>query len=237
MFKLALRFAIVMLAVLAQPVPQAVAKDKTWHIGFLDVNPPPTPDRPSWNLKFFREGLSQLGYDKGRDYVIDARFADTDRSRLPALAKELVDRNVDVIVTIGTVTTRAAKAATATIPIVMAGANDPVANGFVASLAHPGGNVTGLTRFPPGLLGKSLQLFKDVAPDISRLAVLGADFPESGLQAAAGKLNIAVLGHDTTDVKSVDEFNEILLQIAEEHVDTMFVMSNFTNEKYRKQLF
>jgi putative ABC transport system substrate-binding protein len=61
----------------------------------------------------------------------------------------LVDRNVDVIVTIGTVTTRAAKAATATIPIVMAGANDPVANGFVASLAHPGGNVTGLTRFPP----------------------------------------------------------------------------------------
>jgi putative ABC transport system substrate-binding protein len=144
---------------------------------------------------------------------------------------------VDVIVTIGTVTTRAAKAATATIPIVMAGSNDPVENGFVTSLAHPGGNVTGLTRYPPGLLGKSLQLFKDVAPDISRLAVLGADFPESGLQEAAGKLKIAVLGHDTADVKSNSEFDAILFQIAEERVDAVFVMSNFTNEKYRDQLF
>ena|SRR5438045_69037 len=142
----------------------------------------------------------------------------TDRSRLPELAKDLVDRNVDVIVTIGTVTTRAAKAATATIPIVMAGGNLPVESGLVASLAHPGGNVTGVTRFPSGLLGKALQFFKEVVPNISRLAVLGEDFPATGLRAAAGKLNIEVLGHDTADVKNIGEFEEILRHIAEERI-------------------
>jgi putative ABC transport system substrate-binding protein len=106
-------------------------------------------------------GQDRLGYKEGRNYIIDARFADTDWSRLPALAKELVDRGVDVVVTIGTPTVRAAKEATATIPIVMAGSQNPVENGFITSLAHPGGNVTGLTHNPgPDFAGKALQCLR-----------------------------------------------------------------------------
>ena len=235
--RVALHIALVMIAVSVLSALPALAKDKIWHIGFLDLNPPPTTERPSFNLNAFRQGLGELGYEEGRNYVIDARFADTDRSRLPALAQELADRSVDVIVTIGTVTTRAAKAATSTIPIVMAGSNDPVGNGFVASLAHPGGNVTGLTRLPSGLLGKGLQLFKETVPNISRLALLGADFPNSGLSTTAGALNIAVLDHDTSEVHSASELNSILSKIIEEHVDAVFVMSNFVDLKYRNELF
>src|SRR5262249_12321597 len=147
---------------------RALAKDKLWHIGYLDLNLPPTAERPSINLRSFQQGLSELGYEEGRDYVVEARFADTDESRLPSLAKELVDLREDVIVTFGTVPVRAAKGATTTIPIVMAGAggNDPVGSGLIASLSRPGGNVTGLTRVPvdSNLMGKALQLFKELAP-------------------------------------------------------------------------
>ena len=139
--KSALSFALIIVVISALPLcaPGAVAQDKMWRIGFLAPSAPPTAAAPSANLEAFRQGLDGLGYSEGRNYIIEARFADTDRSRLPALAKELVDRGVDVIVTIGTPTVRAAKKATATIPIIMAGSNDPVGLGLVASLAHPGG--------------------------------------------------------------------------------------------------
>jgi putative ABC transport system substrate-binding protein len=124
-------------------------------------------------LEHFRKGLSELGYVEHENYVIESRFADTDWNRLPMLAKDLVDRSVDVIVTIGTPTVAVAKAATTTIPIVMAGSSDPVERGLVASLAHPGGNVTGVTHRPgPEFAGKCLQLFKEAASSIAHVAVL-----------------------------------------------------------------
>jgi putative ABC transport system substrate-binding protein len=148
--KSALSFALILVVISALPLcaPGAVAQDKLWRIGFLDPSVPPITAAPSRNLEAFRQGLAGLGYSEGRSYIIEARFADTDLKRLPALAKELVDRGVDVIVTVGTPTVFAAKRATATIPIIMAGSNDPVGLGLVVSLAHPGGNVTGFAHNP-----------------------------------------------------------------------------------------
>src|SRR5262249_32216393 len=117
----------------------------------------------------FRQGLRQLGYAEGKDFVIEYRSADGKVDRLNELAAELVRLKVDLIVTAGPITTRAAKAATATIPIVMTAEPDPVGNGFVASLAHPGGNITGLSSLAPEISGKQLQLLKESVPKLSRV--------------------------------------------------------------------
>jgi putative ABC transport system substrate-binding protein len=121
----------------------------------------------------FRQGLRELGYVEGKNIVIEWRFADGKFDRLPALAAELVRLKVDIIVTAGPLPTRAAKEATTTIPIVMASDPDPVGNGFVASLARPGGNVTGLAALAPELSGKRLELLKEIIPKLSRVAVFG----------------------------------------------------------------
>jgi putative tryptophan/tyrosine transport system substrate-binding protein len=121
----------------------------------------------------FRQGLRELGYVEGKNIVIDWRSAEGKFDRLPALAAELVRLKVDIIVTGGGATTRAVKEVTTTIPIVMAQDGDPVGNGFVASLARPGGNITGLATFAPELSGKRLELLKEIVPRLSRVAVLG----------------------------------------------------------------
>jgi putative ABC transport system substrate-binding protein len=121
----------------------------------------------------FRQGLRELGYVEGKNIVIEWRDAEGKVDRLPALAAELMRLKVDVIVTNGGAPTRAAKEATATIPIVMTQDSDPVAIGFVASLARPGGNITGLATLNPELSGKRLELLKEIVPKLSRVAVLG----------------------------------------------------------------
>jgi putative tryptophan/tyrosine transport system substrate-binding protein len=233
---------IVIAGTLLSFAPCAVAQDKVWHIGWLDQSFPPTTARPSGNLKAFRQGLAELGYAEGRNYIIDARFADTDAARLPALAKELVDRAVDVIVTIGTPPVAAAREATATIPIVMAGSSNPVENGLVASLAHPGGNVTGVTHNPgPGFTGKGLQLLKDAAPNISRVAMLRdsggflEDLPDIQ-RAAARELRVNLLPHDVKGVRSGSDLELILFKISEERADALFVTPDFVNNKYEKEI-
>jgi putative tryptophan/tyrosine transport system substrate-binding protein len=242
MLKVALHFSLIMIVVSALPTLHALAQDKIWRIGWLDLSSPPPADRPSRNLEAFQRGLGELSYEKGRNYVIDARFADTDRSRLSALAKELTDRSVDVIVTIGTPTVRAAKEATATIPIIMAGSQNPVENGFISSLAHPGGNVTGLTHNPgPDFAGKSLQLLKETAPHISRVAILvaldgGFSSSVEVQRAIAGELNVTLLVHDISDAKSIDDFGAILSKIMEEDADALFVFPEFVVAKYKDAL-
>jgi putative ABC transport system substrate-binding protein len=116
--------------------------------------------------------LRDLGWVEGRNVVIDSRRAANDPKRLPSLAKELVELKVDVIVASATPAIGAAKNVTATIPIVMSGAADPVASGFVASLARPGGNITGLSLQSPELAGKRLELLKEIVPTLSRVAFL-----------------------------------------------------------------
>jgi putative ABC transport system substrate-binding protein len=124
-------------------------------------------------LEAFRQGLLELGYVEGKNIVIEYRYADGKFDRLPALAAELVHLKVDIIVSAGPTAIRPAKEATSTIPIVMGFDDDPVANGFVASLARPGGNITGLSTLSPEISGKQLELLKEIIPRLSRVAVFG----------------------------------------------------------------
>jgi len=124
-------------------------------------------------IKAFREGLGELGYVEGKSIVIEWRFLEDKGDRLPALAVELTRLKVDVLVAFGPASTQAAKEATNTIPIVMAQVNDPIGAGFVASLARPGGNITGLSVMAPELSGKRLELLKEIVPKLSRVAVFG----------------------------------------------------------------
>ena len=124
-------------------------------------------------LDAFRRGLRDLGYEEGKNIVLEYRYGDGKLDRLPELAAELVQRKVDVIVSGGPSATRPAKAATNTIPIVLAFDNDPVGNGFITSLARPGGNITGLSTLAPEISGKQVELLKEILPKLSRVAVFG----------------------------------------------------------------
>jgi len=126
-----------------------------------------------YRLQPFRAGLKELGYVEGENILIEQRWADEKYERLPELAAELVRLNVDVLVTGGTPAALAAKKATTKIPIVMAISGDAIAAGLVDSLAHPGGNLTGLTFFYPELAAKRLELLREVLPNLKRVAVLG----------------------------------------------------------------
>jgi len=127
----------------------------------------------------FRQGLRELGYVEAKNIVIEWRSAEENRDRERTLAVELTQLKVDVIVTGGGGSTRAAKEATSAIPIVMTNDGDPIGNGFVASLAHPGGNITGLSTVSPELSGKRLEVLKEIVPRLSRVSCL-RDFKSGG---------------------------------------------------------
>ena len=141
------------------------------RVGFLSPNAP-TGKASQIGLEGLRQGLRELGYVEGKNITLEPRWAEGKWERLPDLAAELVRLKVDVIVTMTSPAVRAAKEATTTIPIVMAYIIDPVATGFVATLARPGGNVTGLSMMAPDLVRKQMELLNEVIPKVSRLAVL-----------------------------------------------------------------
>jgi putative ABC transport system substrate-binding protein len=143
----------------------------------------PSASTGSARVEAFRQGLRELGYVEGKNIVIERRSAEGKLDRLPALAAELVRLKVDIIVTGGPLPTRAAKEATTTIPIVMTNDPDPVATGFVASLARPGGNITGLSTLAPELSGKQLELLKEIVPKLSRVAVFGTSIYPGNAQS------------------------------------------------------
>jgi putative ABC transport system substrate-binding protein len=153
---------------------------KVPRIGFLAASP---LSAIAGRTEAFRQGLRELGYVEGKNIVIEWRSAEGKFDRTPALAAELVRLNVDVIVTGGPMDTRAAKEATSRIPIVMTWDQDPVGNGFVASLALPGGNVTGLSILAPEISGKQLELLKEIVPRLSRVAFLGNSTEPGNAQA------------------------------------------------------
>jgi putative ABC transport system substrate-binding protein len=145
----------------------AQPRDKIARIGFLHPGAP-----PNTSADMFRQSLGELGYVEGRSVAIEFRWAESQLDRLPRLAAELVDLKVDVIV-VGTLPAiKAVAQATKTLPIVMTVVADPVADGLVKSLAHPGGNITGLTLISPELSGKRIELLRDAVPRLARLAVL-----------------------------------------------------------------
>jgi len=162
--------AALALVVLAAPLAaEAQAPAKFPRIGYLNVL---SPTDNAHTLEAFRQGLRELGYVEGQNIAIEYRFAEGRPERLPALAAELVRLKVDVIVTGAPPAPQAAKQATSTIPIVVAATGDPVAEGLVASIARPGGNITGLASIGPEVVGKQLELLKEVAPKASRVFVL-----------------------------------------------------------------
>jgi putative ABC transport system substrate-binding protein len=179
---------------------------KILRIGFL-IATSPSVNAP--RLAAFKQGLSELGYVEGKNVVIEYRYAEGKLDRLPELAAELVRLKVDVIVTAGPADTRAAKKATSTIPIVMTFDNDPVGNGFVASLARPGGNITGLSTLDPELSGKRLELLKEVVPKLSRVAVLGSSTNPGyalalrEIELAAGVFKVKLQFIDILDSKEI----------------------------------
>jgi len=148
---------------------EAQQQAKIPRIGYLTGG---SPSSAAIRIEPFRQGLRELGYVEGKNIVIELRFADGKLERLPELAAELVRLKVLVIVTGGPQATRPAKQATLMIPIVMAQDGDPIGNGFVASLAHPGGNVTGVTNLSYVIGGKRLELLKEVVPKLARVAFL-----------------------------------------------------------------
>src|SRR5262244_1862118 len=155
--------AVVLLALAM--IAEAQQPKKLSRIGYL-TGLSGSPD----SLEAFRQGLRELGYVEGKNLIIQYPSAG---GTLPARASELVSLKVDVIVTAGATVTRAAKEATSTIPIVFVQDPDPVGNGFVTSLARPAGNITGLSSMSADLIGKRLELLREVLPKLSRLAVLG----------------------------------------------------------------
>jgi len=164
----------------------------------------------SARIEAFRQGLRELGYVEGKNIVIEYRYAEGKLDRLPALVAELVRLKVDVIVANGPPSTRAAKEATVTIPIVMAQDSDPVGSGFVASLARPGGNITGLATLAPELSGKRLELLKEIIPKLSRVAVFGTSTLPGNAQRlkevelAAGALKVQLQYLDVLDLKDIE---------------------------------
>jgi putative ABC transport system substrate-binding protein len=147
---------------------QAQQPKKIPRIGCLYAGSPSTQ---SARIEAFRQGLRELGYVEGKNIIIEYRHAEGKFDRLPALAAELVRLKIDIIITGGEPATRAAKEATITIPIVMSQVGDPVGSGFVASLARPGGNITGSSTLAPELSGKRLELLKETILRLSRVAV------------------------------------------------------------------
>jgi putative ABC transport system substrate-binding protein len=186
---------------------QAQQPKKVPRIGFLSGSP---PSSITARTEAFRQGLRDLGYVEGKNIVIEWRSGEGKRDRFPALAADLVRLKVDVIVTAGPLVTRAAKQATSTIPIVMAQDPDPVGNGFVASLARPGGNITGLSSLAPGLTGKQLELLKEIVPKLSRVAVFETSTRPGNAQTlrevelAAGAFGVKLQYLDVLSPKDIE---------------------------------
>ena len=204
-------------------VADAQQPAKVSRIGFLV---PSTPAASSHLLDTLRQGLRELGYVEGKNFILERRYAEGRVERLPDLAAELVRLKVDMIVTATTPAVQAAKQATSTIPIVMANSFDPVGTGLVASLARPGGNITGLSTLHQELTGKLLQLLKEAVPGVSRVAFLGSqDVPYSALAFKEAQVAARALGLELqfVDLRSPAEFDSAFSTMTKERAGALIV--------------
>jgi len=209
------------LAAVAQPT------GKVYRIGFIQTAP---RKEIGHLIKALDEGLGELGYVEGRNVVFERRFADGKQERLAALAVELVKLKVDIIVTGSNPVIAAVRQATATIPVVMAVSRDPVGSGFIASLARPGGNITGLANDPaPEIMGKNLELLKEVVPRASRVAFLwnpvpaGAAIYKNAVETAARNLGVTL---QSVEIRAENEFESAFAAMIRERVNGVVVTSD-----------
>ena len=190
-------------------VGEAQQAARLYQVGYLTLGSQPTQ---SGLWRSFLDAMRELNYEEGRNLVVRLAFAEGKPERLPGLIADLIGAKVDVIVTTSTQETMAAKRATSTIPIVMTVAPDPVEQGLVASLAHPGGNVTGLTSMAPGTSRKLVELLREAVPSTPRFAVVASPkgpFPEirRELQTAARQVGVAL---SFIEIKSADDLESAL---------------------------
>jgi putative ABC transport system substrate-binding protein len=228
---------LVVLIVFALCIPAEAQQAKNLHrIGFLS-GPSLSSIKP--RMEAFRQSLRDLNYIEGQNISIEWRSADGVDERLPKLAAELVQLKVDVIITRATPATQAAKDATKTIPIVMTNVSDPVGSGLVASLSHPGGNVTGVTNVLSDLGGKQLELLKEVSPKVSHIAILWDPANASNvpwleeMKVAAGVLRITL---QPLKVHALSDLEPALAAAKREHADALSVLANAVTSTYRAQI-
>jgi ABC-type uncharacterized transport system substrate-binding protein len=228
MRRIGLAVVLAVSLVLAPLAAQAQQAEKVWRVGYLFTGAVPAPlPTPSLALNIFVRAMRDLGYIEGRNLIIEVRSANGRPERLPALAAELVRLPVDLVVTLGDSEVRAAKQATATIPIVMSPSGDPVGAGYVASLARPGGNITGVSWVSPELSAKLLQLLKEAAPKVSSVAVLwnsgnpvkARDFNEA--RRAAETLGLRVR---SVEVKASSDLARAFGAVPRTHSDALLAL-------------
>jgi ABC-type uncharacterized transport system substrate-binding protein len=221
--------ALVMMAPLVTEAQQTV---KVARIGFLRPGSPPDPFTEA-----FQQGLHELGYAEGRNISIEYRWAEGRSERLPALAADLARLKVDVIITAGKGPIEAARQATATIPIVMAISSDPVRLGLAASLGRPGGNITGLTTLDQELPGKWMELFKEILPETSRVAVLSDPYYTADQlrvsEAAARSLGIRL---QVLNVGRPEELETAFAQTKKNRAEALIVLSSASFYVHRAEL-
>jgi putative ABC transport system substrate-binding protein len=218
--------------------PLAARAQPMWRVGFL-LSAIPASQFGLDDLAGFTQGMRGLGYLEGKDFVIEWRSAEGQYERLPDLAAELVQMKVDVIVAGSTPAVRPAQQATTTIPIVMGNAIDPVGNGFVASLAHPGGNTTGLAGSSDDSSPKQLELLATIVPRLSRVAVLtNPHNPTSSAtmksaQAAAQKANLLVV---PAEAYNPEQIEDAFTALAKQNVTAVMVGTDAMFFVQRRQI-
>jgi putative ABC transport system substrate-binding protein len=205
---------------------EAQQSKATARLGFLASS---SVERDKGRVEAFQQGLQALGWVDGRNIIIEQRFANGQFDKLPALAAELVRQNPDVLVASGAPAAHALKNATRTIPVVMTNAADPVGTGLVASLARPGGNVTGLSDFNAGVVVKRLELLKELVPSATRVAVLvNPANPTNPLQLklvleAAPTLRVRPF---PVEIRRVDDIERAFAAIKKEPVDAVVILGD-----------
>jgi putative tryptophan/tyrosine transport system substrate-binding protein len=229
-------FAIAFVFGFAGVEARAHQPKKIPRIGFLGAS---SPSAISARIEAFRLGLRELGYVEGKNILIEYRYAEAKLDRLPALAAELVRLKVDVMVLAGPAAIRPAKEATNTIPIVMANDADPVGSGVIASLARPGGNITGLSNLAPEISGKRLELVKEIIPKLSRLALLGTSTTSGTAQVlkemelAAGVFKVQLQYLDVLGPKDIET---VFRAAIKGRADALLVLQGGVFNSQRKQI-
>ena len=206
-------------------VADAQQSAKMSQVGFLQTS---RPEEIAHLVKSFEDGLRELGYIEGKNILLERRYANGQQERLPSLAAELVRLKPDVIVSGANPVIAALKKATSTIPIVMAVSREPQGSGFIDSLAHPGGNITGLSNDPtPEIIGKNLELLKETIPRMARVGFLwnplppGAQIYKNIAERAARALGIVFIA---AEVRGVEDFDAAFAALVKQRVDGVLVL-------------
>jgi len=231
-------FSVTLGAVFLALSLSAEAQQTARKVPVIGVLRTDTPSIFATRNEAFRQGLRDLGYIEGKNIQIEYRYAEGRSDRLPGLAAELVRLKVDVILTASASAAQAAGNATAAIPIVVASAGDLVGSGLVASLARPGGNITGSTSLAPDLSGKRIELLKEILPQASRVAVLldpgpGDQDQLRETETAARQLGVKV---HAVEVKDRNEFENAYVAMAKQRHDAMIIIQGSLTLNYRTQL-